>query len=136
MKQRAAAMLVALVVLMSVGGPGAAHRITSFDACVGNRHRTVLCRDRYLALAGDGVWLHAHARPNHTGRSVSVWRRDSQGVWRKVAHRPSLDDRGWVRWRWQTEAHHAKDVAYRLRVVLPGHGTSDTVRLLVIEPDH
>jgi hypothetical protein len=131
---RRVVVVVATAAVLLVGTHAAlAHSMSRFDSCVGNRHFNVVCRDRYLVLPGDRVW-HARAKPSHSGQTVRIWRRNPDADWVKVANKQRLGPRGWLHWSWQTEARHVADVAYRFRVVLPGHGKSDTVRIPVVEP--
>ena len=126
MFRKVAAVLPLVVLLASASQPALGHPTTEFDACTGDRNR-VTCRNHHAILAGGGVWIHAHAEPSHRGQAVRIWRRNPDGRWIKVAHRPTLGPLGWVRWLWDTDESQVSDERYWFRVIIPDHGRSDTV---------
>jgi hypothetical protein len=115
MSRKARLLVIAVAIAVGTSAQIAeGHPMTNFDACAGNRYRSVVCRDHYLILARDGVYIHAHAEPTHRGQSVRIWRRNPNGRWVKVANKARLGKQGWVRWLWDTKPRHASDKRYLL----------------------
>lgn len=71
-------------------------------------------------------------RPRHAGHTAEVWRRHPDGVhWRKIDE-VIVGKGGRMTWPWHTlPVHEDPDDPWRVRFVIPDHGTSNIVRLYV-----
>jgi hypothetical protein len=124
---------IAITSVLWIPAPSAAHRATTFDACVGTFHG--VCEDHASYLAGDHPHISAKIRPRHRDLRAVLWRRPPHRPWERIAT-VAINDRGRMSWQWDTSSddvrpHRGWHFQYRL----PGHGRSDIVRVRISAPD-
>lgn len=119
------AALIAVAVPVS---PAAAHRTSTFDACIGRID--VVCRDSAPFLVGDHPRIAAEVRPTHSRLRAEVLRRPPRGDWERVTS-VAIHGGGRMSWTWDTEPSDARRRPWRFTFRIPGHGQSDVVRIRV-----
>ena len=114
----------------------AAHPTTGFDACVRNVGDDFApCANSAEGGVGSEMMVKASVRPRHAGRRVAVWSLRPHADWQKVAT-VRLGSGGRARYSWiPDDSDVYNNTSWRFRMVLPGHGSSDTVRIRIRSDD-
>jgi hypothetical protein len=124
---------LAVLALLLLHWPATANVPESFTACIGPV-QSDYCSTDDTYLAGDDLWLRGKVKPAHAGMIATVQTKEpGEDVWQGVAT-DTISDAGKMRWTWATDVSDARTKPYRLRWKIPGHGTSEVVKVLLIVP--
>ena len=126
-------LVVLIVVVAASAAPvAAAHPATGFDACVTVRGASGEgCRNEVEAGRGTNLVFKAVVQPSHDRKVARGWLlRPHSRSWEKVTLVDARDGR--MRWRWVPRKGDIYNYTpWRFRFVIPGHGSSDTVKVRV-----